>query len=34
MVDPDAPSWWRGDEEATDSFLRGMGVQSLDQLRK
>jgi hypothetical protein len=27
-----APSWWLGDEEATSSFLRGMGVQSVEQL--
>jgi hypothetical protein len=29
-----APQWWHGDEEATDVFLRGMGVESLDQLRR
>ncbi len=22
-----APAWWRGDEEASQSFLRAMGVQ-------
>jgi hypothetical protein len=31
-VDADAPAWWRGDEEATDAFLRGMGVSNLDEL--
>jgi hypothetical protein len=29
-----APAWWHGEEEATDAFIRGMGVQSLDQLRR
>lgn len=29
-----APQWWHGDEAATDEFLKGMGVQSLDQLRR
>jgi hypothetical protein len=28
-----APAWWHGDEEATDSFLRGMGVKSINELR-
>ena len=27
-----APAWWHGDEEATDAFLHGMGVNSLDEL--
>lgn len=22
-----APTWWHGDEEATDSFLRGMNIR-------
>ena len=26
QVDSDAPSWWHGDEEASDSFMRAMGV--------
>ena len=25
-VEPDAPSWWHGDEEASSSFLAAMGV--------
>jgi hypothetical protein len=25
-VDPDAPAWWHGDEEASASFMRAMGV--------
>ena len=31
-VEPGAPSWWHGEEEATDSVLRGMGLKSVDQL--
>lgn len=26
-VDEAAPSWWEGDEEASDSFLEAMGVR-------
>jgi hypothetical protein len=26
-VDPDAPSWWYGDEDASQSFMAAMGVQ-------
>jgi hypothetical protein len=29
-----APAWWHGDEEATDAFVRGMGIKSLDDLRR
>lgn len=25
--DPRAPYWWRGEEEASDSFLAAMGVR-------
>lgn len=26
---PDAPAWWRGDEDASQTFLHAMGVVSL-----
>lgn len=26
---PNAPSWWRGDEDASQTFLHAMGVVSL-----
>lgn len=29
-VEPGAPAWWHGDEEASQSFLAAMGVH-LDQ---
>jgi len=25
-IDPDAPLWWTGEEDASQSFLRSMGV--------
>lgn len=25
-VEPGAPSWWHGDEDASQSFLREMGI--------
>lgn len=25
--DPDAPDWWRGEDEASASFLRAVGAQ-------
>lgn len=25
-VPPGAPAWWRGDEEASQSFMREMGI--------
>jgi hypothetical protein len=30
--DPNAPDWWHGDEEATTTFLKSMGVKSVDEL--
>jgi hypothetical protein len=29
QVVPNAPSWWRGDEDASQTFLHAMGVVSL-----
>jgi hypothetical protein len=29
-VDPDAPLWWTGDEDASQSFLASMGVRLPD----
>lgn len=26
-VNPDAPSWWHGDEDASQTFLAAMGVR-------
>ncbi len=33
-VSEDAPTWWHGEEEATQSFLTSMGLTSVDQLRR
>ncbi len=33
-IHEDAPPWWRGEDEATQSFLTGMGLTSVDQLRR
>jgi hypothetical protein len=26
VIESDAPAWWHGDEEASESFLAAMGV--------